>query len=259
MPVTGDNSELPLPDLLGMVRFRTGALRFHGLRKVPPVELRVMPGFVRWASCGDRAVREETTVVDKLVAVATSVTGQFHFQALRPDEVEPLFQIPIDGLTLSVMTIVDEILYNQEQLPRRDQSYCFSPEAEGMDLQDTDPQLLRFLMRVKDLLEIGVSAEELASVLEIGVVQVQFYLLKLRALGVVEPLPWGDPFQDDPVLRLKSSALRLADEHQDLVEAVQRSEPLYRPRMITGKETWQSQTFSQDEPMPEGGRLKRLL
>ncbi len=257
MAVTGDTSELPLPDLLGMVRFRTGLVRFTGIKRVPPIEIHVSPGFLRAVFCGAKSVPDVPSIIDKLVAVAACETGQFHFRGMHPNAVTAQTQIPMDGLILAVVSIVDEILFNKPHLPRREQVYAFSSKEGEYDLGEEDAQLLNFVRRSRDMLELGASAEELAPVLEISVAQIQFYLLKLRSVGVVEPLRSADPFANDPALQLKSTRMRLADDHRELVNAAEQTRAIYHPG-FAGK-SWTPRPGADDAPMPEAGRLAGML
>jgi len=240
-----------------MLRFRTGIIRFSGIMRLPTIELHVTPGFIRAVYTGERLLQDGAAVVDKLVAITAASTGKFTFSPARPDQITANMQLPIDGLILGVVTIVDEILYNKEHLPRREQVYAFAPVEAEFDLGEEDDQLLFFVKKARDQLELGTSAEDVAKVLEISVAQAQFYLLKLRSAGVVEPLRSADPFANDPALQLKSSGLRLASREEAAYESEERDQSELLPPLPTP--SWSPAAHTADEPMPESGRIRRML
>lgn len=240
-----------------MLRFRTGIIRFTGIKRLPTIEMHCTPGFLRGVYAGERLIHDDTSVIDKLVAIAASASGKFQFVPARPDQLMLNTQIPMDGMILTVVTIVDEILFNKENLPRREQIYSLAAPGE-YEVEEDDPQLINFIRQSKDLLELGSAAEDMAKVLEISVAQVQFYLLKLRSAGVVSPLRSGDPFANDPSLQLKSTQLRLADDHHENATEVAASGGRYY-QSATGSSSWTPRPVSADEPMPESGRLAGML
>jgi len=241
-----------------MLRFRTGIIRFSAILRLPTIELHVTPGYLRSVYSGERLLQDPPAVVDKLVAITAASTGKFTFSPARPDQITANMQLPMDGLILGVVTIVDEILFSKDQLPRREQIYAFAPVEAEFDLGEDDDQLLYFVKKARDQLELGTSAEDVAKVLEISVAQAQFYLLKLRAAGVVEPLRSADPFANDPALQLKSSSLRLAGNHDEAAyEEREREESSLLPPLPTS--SWSPTAHTADEPMPESGRVRRML
>jgi len=254
MPVIGDTSELPLPDLLGMLRFRTGIVLFNRVKRIPEIEMHVVPGYVRGMFCGGKSVTDEAAMLDKVVAVAASSTGQFAFHPRRPDQVQNSVKMSMDGVILSVVTMIDEILYYKDQLPRMEQLYSFVQQESEFELEEEDHSLLNFVKSARDFLEIGSSAEDIAAVLQIGVAQVQFYLLKLRSMGIVSPMRSLDPFLHDPALCLKSSDIKLSQMHPTMV-SLSRSRGGYRSSF---SEMWNIHLPDAEQPMPSAGRIAAL-
>lgn len=247
MPVIGDTTELPLPDLLGMLRYRTGVVTFTSIQNLPEMRMHVTPGWLGGLLLGGRLVKSEIHILDILVAVAASPAGRFHFQATLPQELLSDVRISIDGLILAVVTNIDEILGNLDRLPHADQVYSFVPGKE--ELQYDDPTLADFLLRARDQLELGVSAETVADILHISDKQAQFYLLKLREYEMIQPMRSVDPFLNNPSLQLKSTQLRVR-EHQIRPAA----SPVSSPQAAVYKHSEGDQG-----PPPLSGKITRMI
>lgn len=242
MPVQGETSELPLPDILGMVRYRTGRLRFHSVANTPDTELYVSPGYITAMISGDRSITEEWRILDKLVAITASAEGSFSFEACAPSDLKQTVRVSIDGIMLAVVTNIDEILSSHGKMPNSSQLYRFTPGRETLTFDDVT--LTAFLGVVRSDFELGVCATEIAKRLEINTKQVQFYFLKLIEFGMIEKMRAEDsPLVADPRLVLKSSEIKVDEE---------KLEPAPRPAPILSRE-------SRSRHLPRKGKMTRLI
>lgn len=251
MAVQGDNSELPLPDLMGMLRFRTGVVRFTGVQNMPETEMHVSPGYLRALFVQNRSITHEVEILDKLVAITASPEGRFNFYAQTA--IRTLVNYSLDGMILAVVTNIDEILAHSDKFAHSDQVFSFVEGREELANED-DPTLSYFLRHARDQLEIGITVDDLATLQEMSPRQVQFYLLKLSRLGMLQIANRKESFASIPQLSLKSTGMRLADAHFDTHGAVAKgaeTDPAKFHPVITKR--------SHATDIPPQGRVTRLI
>jgi len=242
MPVQGETSELPLPDIMGMVRYRTGKLLFSSIVSTPDVEVHVTPGYITAMIVDDKLIQDDWRIVDKLVAITASPAGDFTFQSCAPSDLKHSVRINIDGILLTVVTAIDEILCANARLPNHSQLYQMVPGRDKLVVDDAT--LETFLHVARPDLEIGLTAIEFAHRLEISTKQVQFYFLKLIELGMITKMRLEDsPLHSDPRLSLKSTGIRLAESKLETT-------PNQAP--ILSRE-------SRKDNLPQRGRMTRLI
>ena len=82
MPVTGDIAELPLPELLNMMRHRSGKLSLLQTQQVSEIQMHFTPGYLCGFMVDKHILKSEPQVVDKLVSVTAAPVG--HGSFLRP-------------------------------------------------------------------------------------------------------------------------------------------------------------------------------
>lgn len=230
---------MPLPDLLGMLRYKSGVVTFHHVQHLPTVALYFTPGALKAFLLDGRSITSEIRILDILVAITASNEGTFQFDSLRAAEVRSHIHVPLDGMILSVVTNIDEILSNSHRLPSVDQVYSFIPGRS--ELQYDDPTLAEFLRLGRDQLEIGVSSDELAKVLHISEKQSQFYMLKLKEMGMIQPMRF-DELSVDARLQIKTTEMRILNAHDKSVSP----STIYHHRE------------DDDEP-PQVGKITRLI
>ena len=79
MPVTGEIAELPLPELLNMMRHRAGKLTLLQTGQISEMVMHFTPGYLCGFQAENRILKSEAQVVDKLVAVTASPVVSFVF------------------------------------------------------------------------------------------------------------------------------------------------------------------------------------
>ena len=208
MPVTGEIAELPLPELLNMMRHRSGKLSLLQTQQVSEIQMHFTPGYVCGFMVDKHIIRSESQVVDKLVSVTASPIGHFVFTPAHASSLMGSVRIQIDRLALIIVSQVDEISVNKASLspPHR----IFRLQRVDREVEFEEQNLAEFYHAAIDLLKCGISAEKLASIVQISPEQVQLYLYKLNILGLVAPARRDDLWaQLDSVLQTKSSPLKL--------------------------------------------------
>ena len=213
MPVTGDIAELPLPELLNMMRHRSGKLALLQTQQVSEIQMHFTPGYVCGFMVDKHIIRSESQVVDKLVSVTAAPIGRFVFTPAHASSLMGSVRIQIDRLALIIVSQVDEISVNKSSLspPHR----IFRLQKTEREIVFEEQNLSEFFHASVELLKCGISAEKLASIEQISTEQVQLYLFKLSILGLVAPARRDDMWaQLDSVLATKSSSLKLAPQAQ---------------------------------------------
>ena len=213
MPVTGDIAELPLPELLNMMRHRSGKLSLLQTQQVSEMQLHFTPGYLCGFMVDKHIIKSESQVVDKLVAVTANPVGRFVFTPTHASSLMGSVRLGVDRLALIIVSHVDEISVNKQDLPAPHR--IFRLQRSAGEVQFEEQSLSEFFHSAVNLLKCGISAEKLASVERISTEQVQYYLYKLQILGLVAPARRDDQWaQLDSVLQSKSTPLRLTEEQR---------------------------------------------
>ena len=211
MPVTGDIAELPLPELLNMMRHRSGKLTLQRTQQVSEMHLHFTPGYLCGFMADKHIVRSESQVVDKLVSVTANPIGQFIFTPAHASSLMGSVRIGVDRLALIIVSQVDEISVNKQDLPAPHRIFRLQKTEGAAPFEEQG--LAEFFHSSVNLLKCGISAEKLASIERISTEQVQLYLYKLMILGLVAPTRRDDMWAHlDAVLQSKSTPLRLTEE-----------------------------------------------
>ena len=223
MPVTGDITDLPLPDLLDMMRHRSGKLALLQTQQISEMQLHFTKGYLCGFMADKHVVKSESQVVDKLVSVTATPMGRFVFTPAHASSLMSSVRIQVDRLALIIVSQVDEISVNKQDLPAPHRIFRLQPLEHPVPFEEQN--LAEFYHGAVELLKCGISAEKLASIERISTEQVQLYLYKLSILGLVAPARRDNLWAElDTVLQTKSTPLRLTEE-QRLASAAGREAP----------------------------------
>jgi len=183
MAIFGDLNHMTLGDLLPLLGAQDGAMEIFNLDEHACVTLYFRSGKLQCLHVGSRPA-------DPLVARSTvsrlvsAKRGSFEFvpgaQAHRCPQ--PLGW-PLDKLLLASVAVQDEINELERRLPH--------PQTIFRRVRYHEPEddrLTEFLRRAGDLLDVGASAADIAHRLQIPLDHTQYYLHKLRQLGLLEPV-----------------------------------------------------------------------
>ncbi len=213
MAISGDIADLPLTDLLNMIRFRGGTVRLTGTRRANEIVLYFAPGYVTGFSIDRQTIRVETQVVDRLVATAALPIGKFVYEPAPSSSLRGSVRIPVDRLALILVSKVDEININKDALPSPIQIFRLRDEelvVKELVKHIQEPDLVNFVLESKQMLFTGVSAERLAEMHQMGIEMARLYLYKLNLLGIVMPAQRDSLWATlDAALQPKSSGLRV--------------------------------------------------
>ncbi len=213
MPVTGDIAELPLPELLNMMRHRSGKLTLLQTQQSTEMHLHFVPGYLCGFMVDKHIVKTESQVVAKLVSVTASPIGRFVFTPAHASSLMGSVRIQVDRLALIIVSQVDEISVNRKQLSPPHRIFRLQQAVPAVEFEEQS--LSEFFRASIDLLKCGISAEKLASIEQISTEQVQLYLYKLSIMGLVSPWRRDDLWaQLDSVLSSKSTPLKLTESNK---------------------------------------------
>ena len=213
MPVTGDITDLPLPDLLDMMRHRSGKLSLLQTQQISEMQLHFTKGYLCGFMADKHVIKSDSQVVDKLVGVTANPMGRFVFTPAHASSLMSSVRIQVDRLALIIVSQVDEISVNKQDLPAPHRIFRLQPTEAT--IQFAEQNLAEFFQGAVNLLKCGISAEKLASIERISTGQVQLYLYKLSILGLVAPARRDSQWaQLDTVLQSKSTPLRLSEEQR---------------------------------------------
>lgn len=183
MAIFGNLNHMSLGDLLPLLSVQDGALEIFNLEQHPRVTLYFRGGLLHCLYVGGRPADplKARSTVSRLVAAKR---GSFEFApgARMPRCPDPLGW-PLDQLLLTTVTVQDEIEELERRLPHPDTIF-----RRVRDEAPQDERLSDFWRRAQDHLEVGASARELSEKLGTPLEHAQYYLLKLRQSGLLEPV-----------------------------------------------------------------------
>ncbi len=181
MAISGSNSELPLPDLLTMLRNQHGRLLFSDLGSISNLEVYLTPACICGFFISGECVTEEALILEKLVAINMSKRGRFRFESLPGEMINQRVSVPVDVVNLSITQMADQIAWRQSDFILPAKMVLLSQP----NCQFDDAMVASFFVRAKEWFEIGIDAQQLAVKMGIAMVQAQFYILKLREAGAI--------------------------------------------------------------------------
>ena len=241
MPVTGDITDLPLPDLLDMMRHRSGKLSLLQTQQISEMQLHFTKGYLCGFMADKHVVKSESQVVDKLVSVTATPMGRFVFTPAHASSLMSSVRIQVDRLALIIVSQVDEISVNKQDLPAPHRIFRLQPIEHAIQFEEQN--LAEFYQTAVNLLKCGISAEKLASIERISTGQVQLYLYKLSILGLIAPARRDNLWAElDTVLQTKSTPLKLTEEQRLAAVAERPVAKSWTPnRTVGGKEATEQQ------------------
>ncbi|MGC8904146.1 DUF4388 domain-containing protein [Thermus sp.] len=203
MALFGSLDTMPLPEILGLLSGKEGALELWNLKGVPPTTLYLRPGFVRAVVQGGKPLdREAAKAALKELLLAEGGSFEFHPGA-RPKGGEDL-ALPIERLLLSFTTLQDELAHYRPYLPHPEARFTLAgPSPE-------EPRYKEFFRRALPYLKRGASAVELSQALHLPLDEARLYLYKLQGLGAVKRAEVEARPKDPGLLRRLLAHLRAA-------------------------------------------------
>ncbi len=185
MPIVGNLSEFPLPEVLLLIGVRTGRLRLLDVPEFGVLDLDISRGEVQTMHIGGQIITEIGKMLDKLSAIVQTQGGMFEFR-LAPVSLAPRTQaLSIHDLAIQLVCHVDEQAAQQSEAPALEQRHrLVIPQPEIW----VEPELNQFFQDALTHLTSGASQDDLAEKLGIDPGLVYKHLTHLRLLGLTEIL-----------------------------------------------------------------------
>jgi len=190
MPIVGNLSEFPLPEVLLLIGIRTGRLRLLDVPEFGVLDIDISEGEVQNMRMGGSTFTDASKMLDKLSAVVQSQSGMFEFR-LTPVSLVPRTQpLSIHDLAIKLVCHVDEQAARQlVDLTIEQRHRLVIPQPEIW----VEPELNQFFHDALPLLTSGVSQDDLSRHLGMDPGLVYKHLTHLRLLGLTELLEGKAP------------------------------------------------------------------
>lgn len=192
MPILGNLSEFPLPEVLLLIGTRTGRLRLLDVPEFGIMDVDFSNGEVQAMSLGTGVFTETDDLIDKLSAVVQAQGGMFEFRLVPVASVARGIPLRVSELVMSLVCHVDEQVAQRRAMPTPEQRYVLvSPQPEIW----IEPELNHFFMTARQFLAMGISLNDLSFHLGQDAEDVHKNLTNLRLLGLIALLNVGDTAQ----------------------------------------------------------------
>jgi hypothetical protein len=188
MPIVGNLSEFPLPEVLILIGLRTGRLRLLDVPEFGVLDIDISNGEVHAMHIGSHRFTETRNMLDKLGAIVQTERGMFEFRVTQISLVVRPQSLTIHDLVMKLVCHVDEQMAQQQLVPAAEQRHkLVIPQPEIW----VDPELNQFFHAARSLLTAGATLDVLARQLQMEPGLVHTHLIHLRLLGLID-LSYGE-------------------------------------------------------------------
>jgi len=221
MPLVGNLSEFPLPEVLLLIGSRTGRLRLYDAPEIIPLEMDLSEGHAHGLHIGDSFLTERAQIVAELSFMVETGEGMFEFSAQPVISVRHNEQLPINELVMLLVLHVDEKLAKQNAVLAPQLFYMLETSPPEMEI---DPDLNLFYQQSRQLLAGGVRSEDLAEYMGLEHTVVRLHLDTLHQFGFVKLIETSDV----ETLREMMLQQEITQKSNDFLLAVEASEMIRR-------------------------------
>ena len=216
MPILGNLSEYPLPEVLIMIGCRTGTLRLYDVPEFGLLDIDFADGELQAMKLGKQTITDTDVVVAKLSEIVQSREGMFEYRMHPVSLVERSEPVLINRLVIAVVYYVDEQLRKRTSLSP-EHWYMLEPIQSEIWM---DPELEAFLKEAEPYLVPGVHAEELAQWLKLDLAKTLENLTSLLQLGLIKEVDNAEHARAEALLEQissKNSEFEMAVQVSDLM------------------------------------------
>jgi hypothetical protein len=224
MPILGNLSEFPLPEVLLLIGQRTGRLRLLDVPEFGILEIDFFNGEVHALHLGQKTLVEIPDMLEKLSAVVQAKGGMFEFKMHSIVPVGRTRPLTSMQLVLSLVSHVDEQVARNQATPH--QWYMLeTPQPEIW----IEPELHEFFLKAKPLLTTGAYCDNLAERLKLDPATVYKNMTNLRLLGLVKLI---DGASTVPLAKVEAQQEQISRRSNGYLRAARAAGEIQR---ITGK------------------------
>jgi hypothetical protein len=213
MPISGDLSDFPLPEVLLLIGNRTGRLRLYDVPEFGVMELDLAEGNAHVLHLGGVELTEEREIMTQLSVIIGTGEGMFDFRPRPEVSFRCARPLPISKLVMLMVLYVDEVLARQSALPSEEPVYALQSPIPEMWI---DSNLNLFFHQCKHLLAEGTRSVDIADFLGLEVDEVRLNLTYLRQLGFVQLVNGAESMRE---VRLEREIAHKSSEFQNAAEA----------------------------------------
>jgi hypothetical protein len=219
MPLIGDLSEFPLPEVLLLIGSRTGRLRLYDAPGIVPMTIDLSAAHAHGLHIDETFLTETRQIVAELSFLVETGEGRFEFTAQPVVAVKNDCPLPISELVMLLVLHVDEKLAKQNAVLAPQLFYILENPPPSVEI---NPNLNLFLQQSKQLLAGGVRSEDLAEYLGIPEETVRLNLYNLHQMNFVTLIETSDvetlrEMMVEQEISMKSNEFLLAVEASDLI------------------------------------------
>ncbi len=217
MPIVGNLTEFPLPEVLLLIGTRTGRLRLYDVPEFAVMELDLSEGHAHALHLGGSYLTEDREIVTELSVIVGTGEGMFEFRPQPVVSVRREQPLPVSHLVMLLVLHVDEVLAKQRALASEQPLYMVQTPLPEIWI---DPNLNLFFRQCQPLLTDGARSEDIAAFLGMDNDEVRLNLTYLRQLGFVQLLDGAEPMREvrlEREITHKSNEFQLAAEASDLI------------------------------------------
>jgi hypothetical protein len=209
MPILGNLSEFPLPEVLLLIGTRTGRLRLLDVPEFGMMEVDFSNGEVQALHLGGQTLTEAQEMVTKLSAVVQAQGGMFEFRLHPVSSVAREQPILVSHLVMSLVYDVDEQLHRQQKAMSPKHWYIIEDCAPDVWIE---PELNDFFHHARPYLVPGIHLDELAQLMGLEVSLVHQNLTNLRLLGLIKQIDGETELPESDKVEVHEKVSRMSND-----------------------------------------------
>ena len=219
MPLSGDLSEFPLPEVLLLIGSRTGRLRLCDAPEFVPIEIDLSQGHAHGLHIEDKMLTETAQIVAELSYAIETGSGRFLFTSQPIVPVTRDQPLAINELVMQLVLKVDEKLAKHHAVLAPELFYVLVAPVPASELTS---DLKLFFLQSRQLLSGGVRSQDLSEYLGIDDEMTRLHLYQLHQIGMVRLIETTDVEElretmVEQEITEKSEDYQLAAEASDII------------------------------------------
>jgi hypothetical protein len=182
MPILGNLSEFPLPEVLLLIGARTGRLRLLDVPEFGIMDIDFSNGEVQAMHMGGKTFTVGEDMIAKLSSVVQSQAGMFEFRLHPVTSIAREKALLVNHLVMSLVYHVDEQLLLERKAMSPKHRYALEDSPPEVWIE---PELNVFFDQARPHLAVGICVDELSERMGFDVSHTHQNLTNLRLLGLI--------------------------------------------------------------------------